>query len=535
MIKFLLVGLLWSIGLAASLPSQGQTWQWAAAQSSGTAGPVEFTAVALDEAGNTVVAGSFRGTVTLGSFTLTSAGGTDGLVARLSPAGVWLQATSLGGPDNEAIMAVAVSATGTVWVAGGFNNSLSLGSATLTSGNSVSGFYNGMFLASWDAAGQWQHVAQASSLVGVDRILPEANGDVLLVGNYFYANTTFGTVVLPRPLIRNTFVARYRPGTGWVHVAYATNDSYLWVGGIALDATGTLVLAGYMQVVPNGSVTFGTQTVTIPASSGSQALFVARFGLDGTWTQLVSASPGVSPSAEVALALDTNGDALVAGSLTAPQGTFGALTLQNPAGNNAYPFLARLNAAGRWAQVQGGVGPGGRAILNRDGSYIRFTEDNTSFAATTTTAAGVTTPLLRASSPSGIALRCTAVSPTGQFVMAGTFSNPGATFGSLALTTASQQAAFVAGAAGLPLAAKAAEGPSALLLFPNPARHAATLRLPAPAAKSFPITVFDALGHLVRQQALPAHATEVVLDLTGLAPGLYLVRAGTATSRLALE
>ncbi|TVT43320.1 T9SS type A sorting domain-containing protein [Hymenobacter setariae] len=535
MIKFLLVGLLWSIGLAASLPSQGQAWQWAAAQSSGTAGLVEFTAVALDEGGNTVVAGSFRGTVTLGTFTLTSAGGTDGIVARLSPAGVWLQATSLGGPNNEAITAVAVSAAGAVWVAGGFNNTLSLGGATLTGGTSVSGFYNGMFLANWDAGGQWQHVAQAKNLVGVDRILPEANGDILLVGNYFDANTTFGTVVLPTPVIRNTFVARYRPGTGWVHVAYATNGSYLWVGGIALDATGTLVLAGYMQVPNNMPITFGAQTVTVPASSGNQALFVARFGLDGTWTQLAYASPGASPAAEVALALDTNGDALVAGSLTTSQGTFGALTLQNPTGNNAYPFLARLNAAGSWVQVQGGVGPGGRAILNRDGSYTRFTEDNTSFEATATTATGVTTPLLRASSSAGIVLRCTAMSPTGQLVMAGTFSNPSATFGSLALTTTNQQAAFVASAAGRPLAAKAAEGPAALLLFPNPARHAATLRLPAPIAKPLPVAVFDALGHLVRQQALPAHATEVVLDLAGLSPGLYLVRAGTATSRLAVE
>jgi hypothetical protein len=482
-----------------------------------------------------VVAGSFQGTVTLGSFTLTSAGGTDGIVARLSPAGVWLQAASLGGPEDEAITAVAVSAAGAVWVAGGFNNTLALGGVVLTGGGALSAFYNGMFLASWDASGRWQHVAQANSLVGVDRILPEANGDVLLVGNYFFANTAFGTVVLPRPVIRNTFVARYRPGTGWVHVAHATNDSYLWVRGIALDATGTLVLVGYMQVPNNAPITFGNQTVTVPADNGGQALFVARFGLDGTWTQLVCASPGVSPTAEMALALDTNGDALVAGSLTIPQGTFGALTLQNPAGNNAYPFLARLNAAGRWVQVQGGVGPGGRAILNRDGSYIRFSENNTSFEATTTTAAGATTPLLRASSPGGISLRCTAVSPTGQLVMAGTFANPGATFGSLTLATANQQAAFVASAAGLPLAAKAAERLAALLLFPNPARHAATVRLPAPAAKPFPITTFDALGHLVRQQTLPAHAAEAVLDLAGLSPGLYLVRAGTATSRLAVE
>lgn len=208
MTRFLLCCLIYGLGLVASLPSQAQSWQWAAAQSSGTTGPVQFKAVALDGVGNTVVAGSFRGTVTLGNFTLSSAGGTDGIVARLSPAGVWLQAVRLGGTTDEAITTVAVSAAGAVWVAGGFNNSLSLGGVMLSGGNSVTGIYNGMFLASLTAAGQWQQVAQATNLVIPDRILPESNGDVLLVGNYFDANTVFGTVVLPRPVIRDTFVAR---------------------------------------------------------------------------------------------------------------------------------------------------------------------------------------------------------------------------------------------------------------------------------------------------------------------------------------
>jgi hypothetical protein len=540
MTRLLLCCLLFGIGLVASLPSQGQTWQWATAQSSGTAGPVQFTAVALDGAGNTVVAGSFQGTVTLGSFTLTSAGGTDGVVARLSPAGVWLQADRLGGPMNEAITAVAVSATGAVWVAGGFQNSLLLGGVTLTGGNSTSGLYNGMFLASITAAGQWQQVAQATNLVGVDRILPELTGDVLLMGNYFDANTVFGTVVLPTPVIRNTFVARYRPGTGWLHVVHATNGSYMVVDGMALDATGNLVLAGYLEAPQSMSVTFGSQTASIPASSSgsrSGALFVARFGLSGTWTQLVCASPGTSSSTGVALALAPNGDALVASSLTDFRGTFGALLLQNPVptGGSPVAFLARLSAVGTWTQVQGGTGPGGRATLYPDGSYTRVTNGSTNFTVTTTTATGVTTQLLSASSLYGITLRSTAVAATGQLVVAGTFYSPSATFGSLTLATNDQQAAFVARAVGLPLATKATGAPARLALFPNPCGRAATLRLPTPVVEPLPIILFDALGHLVGQQTLPAHTAEVVLDLTNLPPGLYLVRAGSATSRLAVE
>jgi hypothetical protein len=153
-----------------------------------------------------------------------------------------------------------------------------------------------------------------------------------------------------------------------------------------------------------------------------------------------------------------------------------------------------------------------------------------------TTATGVSSPLVTASGPLGITLSSTMVSATGQAVVAGTFRNPSATFGGLTLVTTDQQTAFVARAAGSPLATKAtASSRAQATLFPNPARRTATLRWPAPVADPLLITLFDALGHLVRQQTVPAHTAETILDLAHLSPGLYLVRVGTTTSRLAVE
>ena len=84
-----------------------------------------------------------------------------------------------------------------------------------------------------------------------------------------------------------------------------------------------------------------------------------------------------------------------------------------------------------------------------------------------------------------------------------------------------------------PLAAQPAAEAGALTLAPNPAQGRATLTLtlPAPAVAQ----VLDALGREVRRQALPARATTAVLDLAGLPPGLYLVRAGSGTTRLVLK
>lgn len=89
-------------------------------------------------------------------------------------------------------------------------------------------------------------------------------------------------------------------------------------------------------------------------------------------------------------------------------------------------------------------------------------------------------------------------------------------------------------AAPLPVAA-ALGGTSSLTLAPNPARTSATLTLASPQTGSTLVQVVDALSREVRHLPLPARATTAVLDLAGLPPGLYLVRAGTATTRLVVE
>lgn len=85
----------------------------------GTAGPdgSAITATALDAAGNTVVAGYFSGTFTLGTTTLTSAGRPDIFVAKLSPDGQWIQAMSAGGPGQDYANTLVLSG-GSVVVAG---------------------------------------------------------------------------------------------------------------------------------------------------------------------------------------------------------------------------------------------------------------------------------------------------------------------------------------------------------------------------------------------------------------------------------
>jgi hypothetical protein len=77
-------------------------------------------------------------------------------------------------------------------------------------------------------------------------------------------------------------------------------------------------------------------------------------------------------------------------------------------------------------------------------------------------------------------------------------------------------------------------------LYPNPARSAVTVVLPA-SLNQRPVlaSLYNSLGQRVRQQALPAHAASVPLDLRGLAAGVYSLQlptaAGLVVKRLVVE
>lgn len=72
-------------------------------------------------------------------------------------------------------------------------------------------------------------------------------------------------------------------------------------------------------------------------------------------------------------------------------------------------------------------------------------------------------------------------------------------------------------------------------VYPNPAHGTATLLLPAAlrGGQPTPVQVLNSLGQVVLRRTLPAGATAVLeLPLTGLAPGIYAVRAQTAAGQV---
>lgn len=158
--------------------------------------------------------GSFTGTITFGSQTLTTAGYSDIFLAKLTDGGKtgtfrWVQ--QAGGPDDERGVAVAVAGNG-VYVAGSFRGTASFGPTALTSAGGSDIFVARLTDTGPSAA--FTGALQAGGL-GNDNSLGMALSGTkpVLVGS-FNATATFGTQAITNAAAysENAFLALLAPG-----------------------------------------------------------------------------------------------------------------------------------------------------------------------------------------------------------------------------------------------------------------------------------------------------------------------------------
>ncbi|MBH8559946.1 T9SS type A sorting domain-containing protein [Hymenobacter negativus] len=550
--------------------AQAQTWQWATAptaildQSTGLGGS-SISAIAHDAAGNTVVAGQFYGTFTLGTTTLTSAGYSDVFVAKISPSGEWLQAVRAGGTGEDVISALKLDAAGNAVVAGNFGHLITGGTATFGATTLTAAGTTGSsdaFVATLSPGGQWLQALRAGG-TGTDYISAlalDAAGNAVVLGS-FSGSGTLGTATLSAPAgTVQLFVAKLNLSTGtWTPLNQGTSLYSAQAGSLALDAAGNAVISGTYGI----SLTLGSTTLMSTTRGGGP--FVARLSASGQWTQAVqpvqSPSNSAPPSAINSLAVDAAGTVTVLGTLIEGT-TFGNTTLTSVGSYDI--FVAKLDAAGQWTQAvrAGGLAndianslvldaAGNAIVTGLFGTYGGFSPSpDATFGPITLTTAGAYDAFVAKLSPSGQWLQAMRAGGTGSdgagavlVDAAGNITVAGgctgtADFGATSLTSASiYSRAFVAqlGPVTNATASRTATPAEIFTLSPNPTTDAVRLTWPETSVSVRPVQVLDALGREVRRQELPARTNTITLNVAGLTPGLYMVRCGAAASRLQVE
>ena len=162
--------------------------------------------VAVDGVGNMVITGSAAGKIDFGGGALTSVGGTDIFVAKLTSGGVHLWSKLYGNATNQDPRALAVDPGGAILVAGDFTGTVDFGGGVLTSAGVTDGF-----IAKLDPFGAhvWSKRQGDVAAQSVAGIAADAGG-VFAVGT-FAGTVTFGGANLVSAGMTDVMLAKLAP------------------------------------------------------------------------------------------------------------------------------------------------------------------------------------------------------------------------------------------------------------------------------------------------------------------------------------
>jgi len=339
--------------------------------------------------------------------------------------GMWVEAI---GPS--AVYTGAVDAAGNLFAVGIFDGLVDFGGGTF---DSASG--RDVFLAMYAATGQ--HLWSTNVGPGLpDSASFDASGNVVFAGYTFGGNfggDSFGP---------GLFVAKYS----------ATGD-YLWsrhypaaaaAPGITTAANGDILLTGSFS---SQTMTFGGTVLTNPAFPNDSALYIARLSAaDGSsvWARTpLHLTAGVGRD----VALDPAGDVLVVGSLRGSIVDFGCGI--EPISGNEDAFIAKLDGdtgACAWARADSPMQglPGKRAlavVADASGNlFVAGSQNNSAETVFVEKYAGTDGSRLWARPPVAGLLPSlwmrAALDPTGDLLLAGTYTGASPSFGGSPLMNA---------------------------------------------------------------------------------------------------
>jgi hypothetical protein len=218
--------------------------------------------VAVDAAGNVILASYAIGDVDLGGGTLTAAGGKDLVLAQFSSTGTHVWSKRFGDGNDQAPRGVAVDAAGNVVVVGDFTGSMALGS---TSGSLVSVGATDVFVAKFDVTGKplWSKRLGGVGADSASGVAIDSTGSVLVTG-HFEGVVDFGDGPLTSAGGQDVFVARFDASGKHVwskRFGGAHDESGLAVA--AIDAQRLIVAGSLYQFIdlgggpnPNPAVAF---------------------------------------------------------------------------------------------------------------------------------------------------------------------------------------------------------------------------------------------------------------------------------------
>jgi hypothetical protein len=288
--------------------------------------------IAVDASGDVFITGFFVGTLSFGNGDLTTAGGDDIFVAKLSGLnGSHIWSNNYGSTGQDQGTRLAVDSSGNVVVTGVFSSTVNFGGGGLTSAGDLDIFaakFNGS-----DGAHIW---SQRFGSTGTDlghNIALDAGGNPVVTG-FFNGTVNFGGGPIVTAGGDDIFVLKLSSVTGahvWSRGFGSTGNE---VGrGIAVDSSGNVFVTGRFF----NTVNFGGGPLT---SEGGSDLFVLKLaGTDGSHISSRRFGSGGTDDA-YSIAVDANANVAVNGLMSGTV-NFGLTQLTSAGGVDALVLKLR--------------------------------------------------------------------------------------------------------------------------------------------------------------------------------------------------
>jgi hypothetical protein len=486
------------------------------------------TDVAADSNGHLYVCGAYERQIIIDSLTLTATyyqRGQTPYLARLDSAGQcrWLIPAGIG--DYSYAHSIYVAADGAIYIGGAYDdtaNSFGMQFGTFyTERGGGSGFEPVGYIAKLSASRTWEWAYTTLPFYGTTNAWrTDGAGNLYLpFTSVIYEDITIfnnqSSQTIAGPPVVDIGSGKTKSGVfsltpqgilRWA--AFITNDAA--VTRLSVNSRGEATVLGYtFSSWPGDTTTIGQwQNISPP---GSFTNFIAALDRDGRW-QWADTLSGDPFWAGYSGAWDMSSDPrrrhfTYAAATKRTTLTLAPFSITNPNAPRERLFIAQRGLPGLINAFSPAAGPAGTVLTLSGTGFIGTTQVliggiPAAFTVLSNGQIQVTVPPGLPTGGAGVYVQL--VGPNGT-----TYS--GATFLPRPLGTAAE-------AAG-----------AAFQLWPNPAHQSVRLRgLPAGTAT---VQLLDGTGRVVRT----APATAETLDLRGLAPGVYTVRAGAAARRLAVE
>ncbi len=426
-------------------------------------------------------------------------GGTGGVgLLKISPTGIcrWIRKIVNGGGAQQTL---EIDQRGHLFLSGDFFQTVTVGSSVVT--GPAAGGDDYFYLARLDTAGrtQWATWVGSGTVAATSpppydyktQLAVDGTGGVFISGTYGSGVFRAGSLTLPPRTARGGYLAHFGAGGACRLLIQPTSSVIVGTGGPMTYDPGNYRI--YMQT---GGTSVALGGLTSSANSGVQLFCLDSAGVGIRLTQFETANGAAffsPPVARITLGRDhaIYGTGYAVGSFA-----------QTGGGPVQGPFAANTIAVCRFAP---------------DGTYSWTLPQ-------TTPTQGLAWPT------------CIADNGPGGVWIGGRLEGR-ISFGGTTLVSDGADG-FLANT-GLVLGLPEAAGPAAaeLNIWPNPAgaETPVQVQLGAVAGSARPVQLLDALGRVVRTATIAAGERAALVPVAGLAPGVYVVRAGGAARRLVLR